>query len=462
MTKSLTQHAVELNRNAGWCWFQDDRVLVDHDRGQVLFTSVANRSGTDGERRNGDIDVTTFRPPDGPATTVTLGNVPTLELGDDHNAAALWLRPDGRYLAMFTGHLYGRGINLDPDGRTDTTPDSFYRISESPGDAVNWGPTRRFTWPSNDPTACENNDVTYSNLIHLAEEGGENGRLYNFARAAGRTMHIATSDDLGETWTYGGILSLPPSGGRNYSNGYFKFVGNGRSRIDFLATEAHPRDFNNSIYHGYIEDGRSHDASGKVIDDDLFSLNAPPPEAFTQVFAAEPVGSGAYHHAWPTSLVRGGDGNLHALFTTRYGEARAENFSHTAPGDADHRLFYGEFDGSVWRVEELARMGPGLHDDQQDYTGLGAIDLRRGRAVYISTNVDPRNRTELSRHALFRGDFQTSTGEWTWTPLDESSEEDDLRPLLAVFDSETAVLLWLRGPYPHQRDYNQIAMARMV
>ena len=59
--------------------------------------------------------------------------------------------------------------------------------------------------------------------------------------------------------------------GRAYSNGYMKFSA-GTDRIDFLITEAHPRDFNNGVYHGYISDGVTYQADGTVVDPRTFSL----------------------------------------------------------------------------------------------------------------------------------------------------------------------------------------------
>jgi hypothetical protein len=453
--------------NAGWCWYQDDRVIVDQSARTILFTSVATKLGRDGERRNGDIDVTSYNPAAGELTTVTVAKIPTLGLGDDHNAAALWQRPDGRYLAMCTGHLFGSGINSGPDGQGDTQPLSFFRISERPHDLGSLGPIRRFAWPSNDPVRADgDNDVTYSNLIYLSDEGRDKGRLYNIARAAGRTMHLAYSDDWGEIWTYGGVLSLPPGHGRNYSNGYFKFAGNGRDRIDFIATEAHPRDYNNGVYHGYIQAGKVYDAAGTVVHDELFTENGPPPEAFTPVFTSAEPGPWTYHHGWTTELRRGEDGLLYALFTTRYGTVNTDRHSRPAVGDADHRLFYAVIGPDGPRCTELAKMGPGLHRDQEDYTGLATIDPRDARTVYLSSNVDPKSGTELEHYELFRCRLDAKGEVQDWTVITENSQRDNLRPQLAVIDrgsnTERAVLLWLYGSYPHQREYDQAVMAKTL
>jgi hypothetical protein len=89
-----------------------------------LVASVANASGNDGEQRDADLDVTAFNPCTGTAVTSTLANIPTHDRGDDHNVAALWQRPDGRYLAVYTGHQYGLGISrkINPP---DRYPDTF-------------------------------------------------------------------------------------------------------------------------------------------------------------------------------------------------------------------------------------------------------------------------------------------------------------------------------------------------
>ena len=453
-----------IKTNAGWCWYQDDRVIVDPDARRVVFTTVANFRGEDGDRRDGDIEISSFDPATGEVVSAVLAKLLTKDLsrvhghGDDHNAAALWQRPDGRYLAVYTGHNYGMGNH-----GTDTSPDTFYRVSTSPHDASEWQDERIFTWPSNDPVGDGRHIVTYSNLLHLSAEGGEKGRLYNIARASGSVWQIATSDDWGETWTYRGILSLPPEGGRKYSNGYMKFTGNGVDRIDFITTEAHPRNFNNGIYHGYIKGGKTHDAAGRVVDEDTFSQTGPVPEALTTIFEPQAVGPDSYHHAWTIDLDRGDNGELYALYQTRFGTGRAPvHQAFAQEGNADHRLFFARFDGSQWHSVELARMGHGLWDNEDDYTGLGVLDPADGQSVYVSTPIDPRTGGELAHYEIFLGRAQHDHAIWTWTPVTMDSGCDQLRPQLALLDPEHAILLWLRGSYDSQHAYDQRVVAKVV
>ena len=49
---------IAFNDNGGWCWYQDERVIV-HD-GKLIIGSVANRSGTDGQNRHGNIEVSVY------------------------------------------------------------------------------------------------------------------------------------------------------------------------------------------------------------------------------------------------------------------------------------------------------------------------------------------------------------------------------------------------------------------
>jgi hypothetical protein len=452
----MSEAPLTLNTNGGWCWYQDPRVIVDSRTGAVLFASIASGGGAGGGRRAGNVEVTAFDPATGRLRTVAVGRFPSGEgMGDDHDTAALWQRPDGRYLVVYTAHNHGYH---------EKRPQTFYRISTDPHDASEWQPERAFDWPTDDPVGNGWIAVTYSNLHHLSAEGGGKGRLYNIARAPGQSWRIATSDDWGETWACRGILTLPPEGGRAYSNGYPKFADNGCDRIDFLITEAHPRDYNNGIYHGFIQGGKTFDSAGNVIDPDTFSDTAPLPEQFTAVFKPEAPAQGAYHTGWTTELVRGSDGGLHALFTCRVGVESGEFRPPTTnlPGNADHRLFYARLDGETWRTTELARMGHGLYGFEEDYTGLGAIDPHDPRTVVISTPFDPRDGRQLARHQLFRGRTDDAGATWHWSALTENAIADNLRPRVAPLNDGRRLLLWLHGTYRTMHDYDQAVLGHIL
>jgi hypothetical protein len=175
---------IQLSDNGAWSWFQDERAVIDPAAGKLVVGASANRFGVGGRPRDGDIDVTSFDLRTGRPRTFTLKQHLATRLGgDDHNAPALLVRPDGGYVAMYANHNRGRL--------------SYYRIREH----GRWSPERRFDW--NTMPGGSDEPTTYSNLVYLSAED----RVYNFARADERSPNIMVSEDLGGTWSYGGQLT---------------------------------------------------------------------------------------------------------------------------------------------------------------------------------------------------------------------------------------------------------------
>src|SRR5690625_3067590 len=144
-----------LNRNGAWCWYQDERALVDPEHNLLVVGSVAAPEGADGDSRAGNVELTVTDLATGQSQVVLLHH--QLE-ADDHNAPALWRRRDGRWLAVYAKH------------KTDNY--TRWRISE-PHDPTTWGPEHVFDWSD----LVHRRGVTYSNLREL------DGRLYCFVRA---------------------------------------------------------------------------------------------------------------------------------------------------------------------------------------------------------------------------------------------------------------------------------------
>ncbi len=277
----VTGNMMLMNENAGWCWYQDEKIIYDPVDNAVITSTTNDNSGFEGPVREADIDATTFNIDTGSRTRVTMANIYSYGSGDDHNMGALWRRPDGRYLHMYGGH--------------NANDYSYYRTTVNPNDGTSWSAQSSFNWETLSGLSDSGN-LTYHNLHYLSAEGTGNGRLYNISRQFDRSPYLVYSDDWGENWTYAGKLSSPDTGS-SYSNGYYKYTSNGVDRIDFIATEHHPRDYNNSIYHGYIQGGKSYNSSGTEIDDNIFNETAPGPEDFTPVFTAGSVAAGQYHTA---------------------------------------------------------------------------------------------------------------------------------------------------------------------
>jgi hypothetical protein len=123
-------------------------------------------------------------------------------------------------------------------------------------------------------------------------------------------------------------------------------------------------------------------------------------------------------------------------------------------GGFDHRFHYGRWDGSAWRVHEIAYAGTRLYPGEDDYTGLAALDPNDPDVVYISTDADPvtgkplvSHADNLRHHELFRGKTRDGGTTWTWEPITANSTMDNLRPIVPRWKDSRTALVWMRGTY---------------
>ncbi len=410
---------IELNDNGAWSWFMDERAIV-HD-GKLIVGSVR----AVGDYRNdsasgwGNVEIAVYDLASGRVQRTVLHR--HLQQ-DDHDNPAFLALPDGRYLAVYTQHGVERRI--------------YYRVSE-PRNPLAWGPAETFDTPGDSASPLRGNNVTYSNLFQLAS-----GRIMNFFRGFDLDPNYIYSDDSGRTWRYGGRLAH----GRNGYSPYLKYAFDGRNTIHFVMTEDHPRNYDNSVYHGFVRDRAVYLSDGtrrgKLSETTNVEINA---WDLTRVFAGD-----ADNVAWVIDLELDGQQRPYVVFSVQKdgrGLPRGQ-------GGMDHRFDYGRWDGSAWRVHEIAYAGRRLYAGEDDYTGLAALDPKNPNVLYISTDADPVtgaplvSRADGQRHReLYRGataDFGTT---WTWTAITANSDADNLRPIVPKWDDTRTALVWMRGTY---------------
>src|SRR5437899_8917236 len=142
---------IQLNDNGAWSWFMDPRVIVDD--GKLIAGSVRAigtfQSGAS-DPRWGNVEIAVYDIAAKKTAAIVLH--PHLEQ-DDHDAPAFLVRPDGRYMAMYSKHAAERKM--------------YYRISE-PHNGLVWGPTLSVETPGADANYAGTND-TYANPIRLPD-----------------------------------------------------------------------------------------------------------------------------------------------------------------------------------------------------------------------------------------------------------------------------------------------------
>lgn len=403
-----------VKKNGGWCWYQDERALVKGDRVLVGTVAGATRDGSN----PGDVEVTVHD-----LTTHTSATSKLHEelQADDHVSPALLELADGRWLAAYTMH----------------GGDALLRYRVGANDASSWSP---------ESTLQVGGPITYSNLAF----DPENGRILDFFRGGSNAAQFAASTD-GTKFSLGGTLfswsRASPSFDASKSTRtsppkpYIRYAARG-GVVHFIATEDHPRAYDNSVYHGYVRGNALYDSFGNVLDDDLSKGPAPELTRLTRIYEGD-----RDHVAWTLDVDVDAEGRPFAAFVVqRDGQGRS---SKSDLGGNDHRYHLARFDGTSWHQAEVAYAGHMLYKHEVNYTGLVALVPKNPDVVFMSSDVDPTSGAPLSkaRHwQLFRGATKDAGATWTWRKLTDDEETDNLRPLVPERDGPP-IVLWLRGHY---------------
>lgn len=415
---------ISLTDDAGYCWFEGSRALLVGDK--LVVGSVA--SGWSTPARKGDIEAIVYDFATSKSSVVELHN--GLEL-DDHDSAGFVVRPDGKVLTLYAKH--------------GTEDHFYYRVSNS-ASLLDWSAEKTFT-----PTAATL--LTYSNLFLLP---AENNRIYDFYRGLDNSYKpsYAYSDDSGQTWKSGNVVINVPSTQKHRP--YVRYATNGTDTVHLVYTEAHPRDFDNSLYHVAYRQGMLYKTDGTALH--TLSAGLTSPDEGSRIYQGN-----ADNVAWGMDVTLDAQGRPVVLYSVQVGSAGLP----TGQGGDDIRYRYARWDGTAWRDFALAYGGRRLYSGEDDYSGLGSFDPADPSVVFISTNANPTTGAPListadnaRHHEIFRGVTADGGQTWQWTPVTKDSKLDNLRPLLPPPGADgRRALLWLRGTYRAYTDYQQELLA---
>jgi hypothetical protein len=396
--------------DGGWCWYQGPRAII-HD-GNLFMGSVKGHDT--GPALVGVYDLEQQKPL---GTVVMQDNFDH----DDHNSPVFHVRPDGSVLATYAKH----------------NRDNFHysRISD-PSDPLKWSDEFKHERTSPNPK----DKVTYMNLLEMKSEG----KLYNFYRGIDFNPTFVTSSDHGLSWSEPVHFFKNEVGGRHRP--YPRYTGNGTDTVHVSITDAHPRNYGNSLYYFQFRDGKYFKADGTLIK----TLKDGPlqPSESELVFK----GSGTMQKpkgyesmpfsAWTSSIAIDASGHPHIGYTLYL-------------NNSDHRYRVASWNGEKWTDREVAFAGRHLYQRESSYTGLITMDPTDPTKAYISSDVDPSTGLDLGgMHEIYMAEIGPDDDINTieWKALTSDSRHRNIRPVVVAGDGYKAVL-WLSGPWNEFRDY---------
>lgn len=400
---------VSITEDGAWCWFSDPRaVYYEGDHRRTYAGWVNSRGG---------IEVGYY---DHDAERVETKTILRDFQADDHNHPSLMITPRGRLQLFFSKHATDEPILMS----RSKAPESI--DAWEPPDTLRLNNSLRYRQYSD--------TYTYSHPVYLADER----KLYLFWRGSDFKPNMATSGDMGESWSNGRIFILPE---RTYRDRrpYLKVDSNGRDRIFIAFTQGHPRrEPDNSVYYMSYHDGRYYRADGSVIRKASGKEPVTPGEADLVYDASQ----GA--RAWVWDVAHDEDGNPVVAYVK-------------FPDDSSHVYCYARWVDGEWKNYELVDSGKwfpetprGEDEPEPNYSGGLSLDHENPDIVYLSRERD--GVFEVERWVT------ADKGEtWDKNSITGHSDNDNVRPV-TVRNAEAGnplQLLWMNNQkYIHYTQFN--------
>lgn len=377
--------------NGIWTWFTDPRAVYYNGN---TYIGWVNSSGS--------IGITKYNHTSRSSSSFILSA--SLEV-DDHDNAAILIRPDGRILAMY--------------GKHNDTSGFRYRISTNAEDITAWGSevvrSSGITLP-----------VSYSNPFYLSQSG----KIYCFFRSGAggvgtNPWGMVESSDYGATWSNPQFNFLTNTGARPYP----KWVSNGVDRIDIMTTNCHPNEGVSSIYHFYGKLDGSNVIQYYKTDGTLIGTSVTVSD-LTLIY------DGTTKEAWVWDITYGSDGNPRVVFV---------KFESTT----DQRFMFSRWTGSAWTTPvEITSGGQYLYSGEQNYSGGICFDSKRPDTVYLSKQVG--SYWEIQH-------WRTADDGATWAKqrdITTGSTVKNCRPYSPRNHNGDLPVIWWSGTYTSYTNYN--------
>ncbi|WP_096086218.1 BNR-4 repeat-containing protein [Agaribacterium haliotis] len=399
----------------GWCWYQDPRVIIHN--GKLIIGGISGQSG--------DIRVGVFDLAGGKLDGVAVLDA-AFEI-DDHNGPVFHVRDDGSLVAVWAEH-----------GKEDK---HYYAIS-SKDNYLSWSERKVM---QHDFVKDPDNywgGVTYMNLYSIKKQH----RLYNFFRmGSDLNPYFVYSEDDGATWGHRSHFVADEFD--VHQRPYMRYNQVNDNLIGLFFSDAHPRQYGNSVYYAGFDGEAFYKADGSLIN--YFSDGPLVASDTDKIYqgsetTVKPEGFGSVPNAaWSTDVESDKNEHPHVAYSLYL-------------SNSDQRFRMARWTGSAWHDREVAYAGPSLYEMEASYTGLIALDPEDPENVVISTNVHPNTGDFLSeQYEIYIAKVKEAddVSSIDWQSLTQNSSEKNFRPIIVSAEG-WKVVLWMQGEFPHFEDFN--------
>ena len=299
--------------HGSWCWFADPRAVRVSAPRDMTFVGWLDWSGR--------VKVGAYDAASEATTTSVVGWL----FHDDHGSPSIMVEPDKRLTVFWSAH---NGHSL------------YFRTSRRPEDISAWG--RIQTVPVHGSGSL---GFTYPNPVLLSSE---RNKVYLFWRGARWAADDATRKATGG-WSPATDLVA-----NHGERPYLKVDSDGRAKIGFAFTEAHPRDALTSIYYMGYQKGWLRHANGRLI----ARMNGRPvaPRAADMVYDARATGMSAW--VWDVAIGE----SAHPVIVYA-----------TFPSARHHHYWYARWTGRAWFSHFLTDGGPTISPGTIEYEYSGGL-----------------------------------------------------------------------------------------
>ena len=382
--------------HGSWSWFGDPRAVYVAGQYDEIFVGWIDWSG--------NVTVGAYDTQFGVSSRHVIGQL----CHDDHSAPSIFVEPDKRLTAFWSGH----------DGA-----EIYYRSTLRPEDISAWGPLQHVSVKESTGFTCPSRStgLTYPDPVLLP---AEDNKLYLFWRGADWSADYATRT-LDGRWS--GVHELIRVPGQRP---YVKVDSNGRDEIAFAFTNGHPRNVLTSIYYAAYRAGSLWTAGGRWIA--RIASGPIAPGRADLVYNAQATRVPAW--VWDVALdPRGRPVIVYATF----------------PSTQRHEYWYADWTGRRWISHFLTFGGGAISPGtiEREYSGGIALDHSDPSIVYLSRQVP--GGFEIERWTTADGGLR-----WRRTVVVPAGGTDNVRPVVPRgWDRGPMSLLWLHGHYGYYTRY---------